>query len=84
MKKLKKDENGEEDLDEEDEPEGEEDEEEEFAEGEDDLDEADGKLIALNSWKHNFILLIYSVFLTGCSEDDEDDVDGVEEDDDDV
>lgn len=44
MKKLKKEENGEEDLDEEDEPEGEEDEEEEFAEGEDDLDEADGML----------------------------------------
>lgn len=44
MKKLKKDENGEEDLDEEDEAEGEEDEEEEFAEGEDDLDEADGAL----------------------------------------
>jgi len=42
VKKLKKEENGDEDLDEEDEPEGEEDEEEEFAEGEDDLDEADG------------------------------------------
>lgn len=41
VKKLKKDENGEEDLDEE-EVEGEEDEEEEFAEGEDDLDEAEG------------------------------------------
>ena len=48
MKKLKKEENGEEDLDEEDEPEGEEDEEEEFAEGENDLDEADGMLLTLH------------------------------------
>jgi len=46
---LKKEENGEEDLDEEEEePEGEEDEEEEFAEGEDDLDEADGNVICMN------------------------------------
>lgn len=43
---MKKEENGEEDLDEEDEPEGEEDEEEEFAEGEDDLDEAVGTISA--------------------------------------
>lgn len=80
MKKLKKEENGEEDLDEEEEAEGEEDEEEEFAEGEDDLDEADG---ILECFPYNLRLLLKRVF-TGCSEEDEDDVDGVEEDDDDV
>ncbi|VVC28392.1 Hypothetical protein CINCED_3A023149 [Cinara cedri] len=42
VKKLKKEENGEEDLDEEDEPEGDEEEEEEFAEGEEDLEETVG------------------------------------------
>lgn len=50
MKKSKKDENGEEDLDEEEEVDGEEDDEEELAEGEDDLDEADG------NYKPNFKL----------------------------
>lgn len=80
MKKLKKEENGEEDLDEEDEPEGEEDEEEELAEGEDDLDEADGMLLTRLIF-NNWAFTQHTIF-TGCSEDDEDDVDGVEEDDD--
>jgi len=77
---LKKEENGEEDLDEEDEPEGEEDEEEEFAEGEDDLDEADGMLLTQHI-PNNLVFSQHTIF-TGCSEDDEDDVDGVEEEDD--
>jgi hypothetical protein len=80
VKKLKKEENGEEDLDEEDEPEGEEDEEEEFAEGEDDLDEADGKLLHITHFFN--IIAISCIHFSGCSEDEDDDVDGVEEEDD--
>lgn len=68
VKKLKKEENGEEDLDEEDEPEGEEDEEEEFAEGEDDLDDTVGtcrKLLFAQSIKIfivKYIFFFYRLF----------------------
>lgn len=78
---MKKEENGEEDLDEEDEPEGEEDEEEEFAEGEDDLDEADGMLSILITFFF-YRWLYYNFQFSGCSEDDDDEADVVEEEDD--
>lgn len=61
---MKKEENGEEDLDEEDEPEGEEDEEEEFAEGEDDLDDAVGTCRELLFvWSIDIFILKYIFFL---------------------